>query len=365
MARYLRLGKVLGIEITLHISWFLVFALLTWGLAADYFPQTVPNYATHMYWILGASSALLLFLSVLLHEICHSLVAKYYKIPVRGISLFFFGGVSQIPDEDISPKIEILMAGAGPTFSIVFATFCLYLQQFITGAGPLAVLVYVTRINYMLGIFNFMPAFPLDGGRVMRSIIWWKTKDFQLATKIASTSGKIFASFLIFIGIFGILTGFPGTVWFVLLGTFLYFLAEMGFEQVLIKKSLDKLKVKDIMVKRPTHLKPDQTIYDVIHDQFLHEPHEAYPVMKRGKLVGILTTRDIQSIMKELRKNMKVQEVMKKPRAKAKPNDKVYPLLTKMAQEKINIIPVFKLGRLVGILRQEDIIQYVRIHVND
>ena len=364
MARQFTLGKIAGIEIHLHYSWFFIILLLTWGLSSGYFPAKVPNASQYMYIALGAISAILLFVSVLLHELAHSLVAKYAKLPVHGISLFFFGGVSQIPDEKTRPGVEIAMAGAGPLFSLVFSFILYTILPLITLIEVQAVIGYLAIVNFLIGIFNFMPAFPLDGGRILRAVLWWKTGRLDIATIAASKAGKFFSLMLVFFGVFGVFSGMglSSSIWFILIGGFIYIMAEASLEQVVIKKSLDKVTVKDIIVKKPTFVGPTQTLQQVVN-KFLHEPHEAYAVMENGKFLGVLKTKHLKSTPKELRKTMKVRDVMTPPKMKASPKDQIYPLLSKMSQKDQPLIPVFYNKRFVGIVRREDIMQYIRMEL--
>ncbi|MFQ5620384.1 MAG: site-2 protease family protein [Candidatus Nanoarchaeia archaeon] len=363
MARQFTIGRIAGIEIHLHYSWFFIFILLAWGLSSGYFPSQVPGGSQLTYIILGSISALFLFVSVLLHELAHSIVAKMCKLPVHGISLFFFGGISQIPDEKTKPGIEIAMAGAGPAFSLIFSSLLYLTIPFVTWPELQAVIGYLAIINLLLGMFNLMPAFPLDGGRILRAVLWWKTGNLDIATTAAAKSGKFFATMLIFLGIFGAFSGLAisSSVWFILIGGFIYVMAEASVEQVVIRKSLSKVTVADVIVKKPGHVEPSDTLKQVVETLFMHEPHEAYPVMERKKFIGVLRTKHLSATPKELRASMSVKEAMTKAKLKASPKDRVYPLLSKMIQKDQPLVPVYYNKRFVGIVRQADIVKYIRM----
>jgi Zn-dependent protease len=202
------LGRILNIPIGLDYSWFLVFALLTWTLATSYFPAEFRNWSTGQYWIVGAATALLMFASVLLHELGHSVVAMRYKIPVRSITLFIFGGVAQIASEPPSAGAEFWIAIAGPVVSFALAIFFGLLQPVVGAVAPLLALAkYLAYINGTLALFNLIPGFPLDGGRVFRAIVWGVTRNLRRATLIAANVGRLIAFLFILFGAWQIVTG--------------------------------------------------------------------------------------------------------------------------------------------------------------
>src|SRR3990167_1069198 len=217
-----RLFRLFGIDVQLHFSWWFVFALLAWILSSSFFPQYFPDLENKTYWAMGIISVLLLFVSVLLHELSHSLVAKAKKIKVESITLFFFGGVASIDDEDLKPSTEFLMSIAGPLFSL-FLSVIFYLIYSLNGnIFWTAITFYLYQLNLILAIFNLVPGYPLDGGRAFRAILHAYYRDIKKATRIAVLGGRAFAVFLILFGIISI-TGGSGGLWFILLGGFLYY----------------------------------------------------------------------------------------------------------------------------------------------
>ncbi|MDD5082289.1 MAG: site-2 protease family protein [Dehalococcoidales bacterium] len=219
----IKIGRIAGIEISVHYTWILAFLLFTWLLASAFFPQSYPNWSAAAYWITGALAALLLFISVLIHEIAHSLVAKARGLPVKGITLFIFGGVSNIESEPDKPKVEFAMSIVGPLSSLVLAGILYGIFLLVPAQdSPLgAILRYLAIANAWLAAFNILPGFPLDGGRVLRSIIWGATGNLVRATNIATTVGQVFAWLFIGFGVFQLLAGnFLGGLWIAIIGWF-------------------------------------------------------------------------------------------------------------------------------------------------
>jgi len=206
--RTIPLFRILGIPIGLDYSWFVIFALITWMLAANYYPREFQNWSVPLYWFMGAFTAIMLFVSVLLHELGHSVVALYFKVPVRGITLFLFGGVAEIAKEPPSARVEFLIAIAGPIVSLALAGLFFLFQSVPGDVEPLVgVTKYLRYINMSLVIFNLIPGFPLDGGRVFRAFIWAVTKNLRTATIVASHSGRFCGFLFIMVGVWQIFGG--------------------------------------------------------------------------------------------------------------------------------------------------------------
>ena len=239
------LGRILGIPIGLDYSWFVIFALLTWMLAVSYFPAEFKNWPPLLYWFTGAVTAAMLFVSVLLHELGHSVVALRYKIPVRSITLFLFGGVAQIGAEPPSPSAEFLIASAGPLVSLILAVLFYAVQPLVGGIEPLLGLAeYLAYINLALVLFNLVPGYPLDGGRVFRAIVWAITGNMRRATLIAANVGRFFAFLFIFVGVLQMISGnFTGGLWIAFIGWFLDNAASVQVQQVMVQGLLTGHKV--------------------------------------------------------------------------------------------------------------------------
>lgn len=362
MKRQYNIGRIFGIKISLHYSWFIIAILLSWALATGYFPEFFPGLAQQQYWGIAIASAILLFVSVLFHEISHALVAKHHKIPIKQIQLFFFGGVAFMDDEKITPRTEFIMALAGPLCSLVLASIFFTFQPQITNIYGSAILHYLARINLVLGIFNLAPGFPLDGGRALRAVIWMVTKDFEKATYIASRSGKFIGGLLVFLGFINIFSGNLAGLWFVLIGGFLFFLAEMSYEQIMLRKILKGKKVKDVMLKKFQKIEEDQHIDEIIKDYFLVYKQPIYPVYHKDKLLGILSIEKIKEIPLQQRHKELVHDhyipIKRFPRVKD--TDDVYKSFVKLVKQNKRAIPVLKNNKLVGILSQQRVVSLLR-----
>ncbi len=366
----LKLFKIFGIDVQLHISWWFVFALLTWSLAKGFFPLFYDGLNASQYWILGGASSLLLFISVLLHELSHSIVAMSRGIKVESITLFFFGGVAGITDENIKPRDEFLMAIAGPLFSFALAGLFYFVFVSVSNIFINAITFYLYQLNLILAIFNFVPAFPLDGGRAFRAILHAKTKDLKRSTKIASNGGKFFAWFLIIVGVFQIFNGLGGGLWLIFLGAFLHFIANVSYEQVVVREKLSKWKVKDLMTTDLHQVKAEQRFSDFLktHKKDLQK----YYLVTRGqrsakKIVGILSLAKIESIGPGMQRKVKISQIMF-PIKKLKtvsPDVNAYQGFKQMMSEKGAGIPVKELGKngkVLGVLEQEKLMQALMWH---
>lgn len=289
--------RIFNIDIQLHYSWWIIFFLLTWSLAAFHFPNQLSNLSTSTYWFMGIIAALLLFFSVLLHELSHSLVAKSKGIKVESITLFFFGGVAGITREDLEPKSEFFMAIAGPLFSFTLAVIFYGLYKLTLIPIIDVMTLYLAQLNLILGFFNMVPAFPLDGGRAFRAVLHHFNKDLRKATKIAASLGKGFAIFMILFGIFTLfrpvqIYGFyVGGLLFILLGGFLYLVANASYQQVVMKQVLNDVKLKDLVTKVKA-LDPETTFKDFLK-KHKNNPLDTFLVQNK-KFSGILDLKQLQ-----------------------------------------------------------------------
>ncbi len=306
----INIGRYFGIRVYLHYSWFLVILFLSWVLATGWFPEKYSQHLVADYWILGVISSVLLFVSVLMHELSHSLVAKHYKIKVVSITLFFFGGVASLPEKKLEPKKELNMAIAGPLLSLALAGVFFVITKatdifFISATSD-----YLFRINLIIALFNMIPGFPLDGGRVFRSLVWMLTNDFKKATKMATTGGKLLAYTLIFLGFANLFTGNYSGIYVILLGAFLLIVTTMGYEQVMLKELLGNRRVKDLMTAiklkgdanfstdrwetkgARIKVKKDMKAYDALTKMMKKDLEEA-PVYDNRTIVGIIRLKDL------------------------------------------------------------------------
>jgi len=359
---------VAGIKIGIDFSWFLIAILLAWSLSAGYFPHYYHELSPGTYWAMGIAGMLGLFVCIVLHELGHAMVAKHYKLPISQITLFIFGGVAEIKKEPQTPKVEFLMAIAGPIVSIVLSG-ALYLLTIIGQHAhwPIpvtAVTGYLALINMVLAIFNLIPAFPLDGGRIFRSILWWIKKDSAWATKVASRVGAGFGMILIFLGIFALITGnFISGVWFVILGLFLQRAAAMSRSQYFISHELRGEKVQKFMTKDPISVSPDTSIKKFV-DQYVYESyHHLYPVAEKGTLIGYISLREVKLLPSENWGKILVKEAMV-PSSEFKtvsPETSALQALEVLNQTDMPILIVVKGKQLVGILTAQDLFKLISI----
>lgn len=357
-----------GIPIGIHASWFFIAIFLTWTLAAGHFPYLYPGLPVNSYWTMGLSGMLGLFICIILHELGHALVAKHYKLPVAQITLFIFGGIAELKKEPKSPLVEFLVAIAGPIVSIVLAMFFYMIAQLgdqnkwpllITG-----VTYYLALINTLIVLFNLVPAFPLDGGRILRSILWGWKKDLRWATKVTTLMGSGFGFFLLFFGIFSLITGnFVVGVWFIILGLFLQRTAMVCQSQFYVGQELKEEKVSKFMKTNLDSVSPDITIKDLIDHHVYQSHHHLYPITQNDRLIGYITLQEIKSVPMQdwdvtLVKNF-TQPLLKEQIVSPHTNALV-------ALEQINLAPfptlfVLDKERFIGILTAQDLLKLVSL----
>jgi Zn-dependent protease/CBS domain-containing protein len=357
-----------GIKIGIDFSWIFIAVLLSWTLAAGYFPFRYPHLSNEMYWLMGIFGMLGLFICIVLHELGHALVAKYYKLPISQITLFIFGGVAEIKKEPSRPKVEFLMAIAGPLVSVVLVVGLYALTLLGEKSGWPVLFTGVTRylatINLVIVAFNLIPAFPLDGGRVLRAILWWWKKDFGWATKIATRIGAAFSFLLIFLGIFALITGnLLAGMWFMILGWFLNRAAASTHSQYYVSKELRHEKVSNFMTKHPITVSPDITIKEFIDKYVYASHHHLYPVTEEENLIGYISLKEIKLLPKEKWSTTLVETVMI-PRADFKtvtPDSSALEALNLMQKTDTSTLLVVTRRRLVGILTAQSLFKLISL----
>jgi len=360
----IRLGSIRGIEIGVHYNWLLIFFLVAWSLAQGYFPQAYPGWTSLVYWTTGVIASILLFVSVLLHEMAHSFVAQARGLPVRSITLFIFGGVSNIVREAEKPRTEFAMAVVGPLTSFVLAGIFWGLFFIVPNKlGSLAALLYyLAFINALLAAFNLIPGFPLDGGRVLRSIIWGATGNLVKATNIAGRVGLVFGWGLIGVGLFQILArNFLGGIWIAFIGWFLSSAAESSRQETTVQEYLKGFKVKDVMTPNPQTIGLGATVLEVVQGIFSQYHRRAVPVARDGKLVGIVTLTNIRGLPQEKWAITPVEAIMTKaPLQCVSPEDDLARAMAMIAEQDVNQVLVCTDSGLVGILSRADIIRHLQ-----
>ncbi len=362
----LRLGRVLGIETFLHISWFIIFVLLTSSLAVDWFPESFPGWSTTGYWLAAAASALLLLVSVLVHELAHALVARRHNLKVKGITLFIFGGVAEIEEEFKRPAVELKVAIAGPIASFLLAGLAFLLVIPFAGSKTAveAVLDYLVWSNLLLGGFNLIPGFPLDGGRILRALVWRGTKNFERATQIASGVGQGIAYLFIIVGIVEFFTGnFFNGLWTVFIGWFLLSSAQAAYTQIRVQKALRGISVGAVMQVQPVTIPGNISLQKAVDEVFLPKGITYAPVLQGDYFAGMLSLDDITRVEQERWASTPVGYVMRLRDnvPTVAPEDDLQAVLNTMMVQSERAIPVLKDGRVIGLLSRESIVRSLEV----
>jgi Zn-dependent protease/CBS domain-containing protein len=365
--RMIPLGKVFGIQVGLDYSWFLIIALLTGSLALNYFPAQFAGWSTALYWVLGGGAALMLFVSVLLHEFGHSLVALAYHIPVRRIRLMFFGGVAEIGDEPTSATAEFRIAIAGPLVSFALAGlfYLAYAALNVTGAlvPVTALLGYLALINLTLAIFNLVPGFPLDGGRVLRAAIWGITGDMSRSTRIAVSVGRVIAFVLFGAGLFQILIGsIANGLWTMFIGFFLQQAGTAEWRSQMIHDLLAGRTVAQVMEPNAASIPADLRLQDIVDRYVTGFNIRSFIVVEGDEPVGILSAAAIKSVPRNLWPSTTASGAMI-PLDKmdsVDPDTSLWRALLTMESDGQNQLPVIGEGRLLGLLRRDDVLGLAR-----
>ena len=358
------LGRILGIPIVLDYSWFLIFALVTWTLAAGYFPSEFANWSTGEYWLVGIATAVVFFLSVVLHELGHSIVARHYGIPVNSIKLFVFGGVSQIGTEPPSAKAEFVMAGVGPLVSFVLAGVFAGLSVIFASVAPLLALTkYLAYINVVLGLFNLIPGFPLDGGRVFRAVVWGITHSLRRATVIAGNLGRFIGFLFILFGVYQVFAGsFVNGLWIGFIGWFLESAAMSQVQQQRLHELLAGRRVSQAMSTSYPSIPPEMTLQTLVDHYVLANGERSFVVKEGAKVDGLLTLHDIKELPRAEWPTTPVAQAMI-PLAQVKripPDEDLWAAIEEMNHEGVNQLPVMTDGHVAGMLRREDVLSYLR-----
>lgn len=360
----LRLGTIMGIPIGVDYSWFLIFALLTWMLAGSYYPSEFRNWSPLLYWVTGAATAILLFVSVLVHELGHSFVALRHGIPVRSITLFIFGGVAQIGAEPPSAKAEFLIAIAGPAVSFALAVFFTVVQPALAAIEPLwGVVKYLAYMNFALALFNLIPGFPLDGGRVFRAFLWAVTKDMRRATLIAANVGRFFGFLFIFTGVWRMFSGdFGGGLWIAFIGWFLDNAASAQIHQVMFQGLLAGHSVSQAMSSHCVTIPAELTLQQLVDEYVLGTGRRCFLVNRGPDTVGLMTLHGIKKVPKaEWAATTVAQAMLPLDELKRiRPETELMAALQLMDRDGVNQLPVMTGSQVVGMLSREDVITFLR-----
>ena len=365
-----RIFKIGGVEVNFHYSWFVIFALITWSLAVNYLPGQYPEQTQLFYWVVSVTSATSLFLSVLIHEVSHSIVAQRGNVGVRRITLHFFGGVAEIEEEARTPEMEFKMAAAGPLSSLALAVILMAAWRIALASdltlGIRATLRYASYINFMLAAFNMIPAFPMDGGRILRAFLWTRRGNLLSSTRTATRVSQAFSFLLMFLGISDIMLGsmFNG-LWLLLVGLFIKRSSEANMDATLISEALEGVKVGDIMTREVHTVEPSITIQRLVDEYFMRYKHGGFPIVSEGRFLGLVTDHDVRQVGRERWDKVSVEDIMK-PREELitmRTEDTASDALVLMSKWGVGRLPVMKNDQLIGIVTRSDITRAIQIRL--
>jgi Zn-dependent protease/CBS domain-containing protein len=358
------IGRIFGIPVGIDYSWFLIFALVTWSLATSYFPTEFKNWSPATYWLVGGLTSILFFGSVLVHELAHSVVAERFKIPVKKITLYIFGGISEMKIEPPTAWSEFWITIVGPGANLVLAgIFALLGLAFSAYAPAQALFKYEAYINLVLGLFNLIPGYPLDGGSVLMAIIWGITHKRHWGIVVASIVGSLLANLLIVLGVFQAFSGnIWNGLWIAFIGWFMLNASGGAIRQERLKGFLSGHHVSEAMSKFFTIIYPDTTLQWLVDEHILGGSRRSFIVKKDDQLVGMLTMHVLQTIPKSEWGTKTVGEVMI-PVGQMKtisPTTELFEAIQEMDRDGVNQLPVMEAGEVQGMLTREDVISYLR-----
>jgi Zn-dependent protease/predicted transcriptional regulator len=359
--------EVAGITIGFDYSWFIIFALVLWALGGGYFPNYYPGYGTKTYWIAGIFATLLFFGSLVVHELAHSLVAIRSGIEIKEITLFIFGGISRITEEPKDPVTELKIAVVGPLASFALALFFWLLMSLFARFHLILVtgiFYYLAWINLALGIFNLIPGFPLDGGRLFRALFWWKTGRLFRATRIAADIGKGFAIALMILGAVQIFRGdLIGGVWFIFIGMFLRGMSQRGYEEVVMRKSLENVPVREVMTRKVVTVPPNLSLYDLFYHYFLQYPYRGFPVKDDGRILGMISLNKVKDIPPGEYPVLSVKDFVTRINNDMviSPEGTLDAAMKQMTQTDQDRLLVVQQGELVGLITLKSLLRFVEI----
>ena len=368
LQRKMALFKLLGFTVSVDASWAIILFLVVWSLSKGFFPSYFPGLSIQTYWIMGVIGAIGLFISIIIHEFSHSLIARKYGMKIKGITLFIFGGVAEMKDEPSTPKSEFFMAIAGPIasfiLSVIFAGLAHVAEIWKFPVPVIAILGYLSTINLLVAVFNMVPAFPTDGGRVLRSLLWWIKGDIHWATQIASRISLMFAVIIIFTGFMHLVgDNSIGGLWWILIGSFLFFAANASYQKLLIKESFEGKTVRHFMNPAPVTVPSNITLQEFV-DKYLYRYHyKMFPVVKEGKISGFITMQTLKLHTHEEWKHLLVRQVMQQQNASNSIalNTPIDDALNKMNESGFSRLLVVEHNKIVGMITLKDLLEYIAL----
>jgi Zn-dependent protease len=366
MGNGIRIGRIFGVQITLHPSWFVIAVIVTYLMAGGQLPATYPGWGEALYWVIGAIISLLFFASVLAHELSHALVARRFGLRVRDITLFIFGGAASLEGDAQRPRDEALIAAAGPLTSLAIGAVMLGIAIVVDQPQVAAIAGSLGFINLTLGLFNLIPGFPMDGGRILRAVLWKVRGDKNTATRSAAVIGRLFGYLLIAAGIFLIFQGgnpFNG-VWLALIGWFLSNAAESAVAQLSVEHALHGIKVREVMESDPPAISPNETVADLVNERLIRGGQRSFVVSHAdGGLAGIVTLSDVRRVPRENWEAARVTDIMTRyaDLATIGPDAELEAALKLLQEREVNQLPVVTdEGRtVVGLLTRAGILRLI------
>lgn len=361
-----RLGRLLGVDVSIHWSWLFIFFLVTWSFAEGVLKEFFEDWTAGQRWLAGAIIAAVFFSSILAHELSHALMSRRLGLPVHGITLFVFGGVAHLTREAESARDEFLIAIVGPATSLAAAAFFglgwLLLKEPWPGIGGVSGQLAV--INAVIAAFNLLPGFPLDGGRVFRSVVWWRNRNRLAATRTAARAGEIVAYLIMAAGVIQLFSGYLiGGMWFILIGIFLRGASAASYEQLVIETTLSGISVGDVMQRQFDVVPPDASLQSVVDDYVLARHARCFVVLVNGELAGLLTLTDIRNVPRSDWPLTSVWRAMTPVEriVTLAPTDTVAKALMLMSERDINQIPVVWNREVVGMIHRADVMRLIQI----
>lgn len=355
------LGKLSGIQFRIHYSWFIIFILVTYSLSGEFFPDAYPAWPLFLYWTIGTISSLLFFASVVAHELAHSLVARANGMPVKSITLFIFGGVAQLTREAAKARAELLMAAAGPACSLAvggfFGLLWFLTQYFVEPVA--AIFIWLAQINVVLAVFNLIPGFPLDGGRIFHSLLWRFTRNYGRSLRIATLVGQGTGNLFILGGIViaFLLRDWFGGLWLALIGWFLVYAASTSYHQARWRERLATFTAARVMTSNYRIVPSSITVDELLRGQLFFQEHLTFLVADDGRLEGMITLHNIRALPREQRAVSRLKEIMVPVLLAAHPEQDVLSIVEQMDESDTNQVPVVSEGRVVGIIARDNLVK--------